>query len=196
MQSVAGGHPITPLAREGARDSATPPKARGAPPRPRGGIRILEGHENQSQQSEVVGSKGKEKVGTRSRPPSPSEKPTSPPSLEAVMSDPSLFEELPLESPNKEEFSLLGTLYGGEAVRGARVVEECYSLQNDCYSKRFLSILYSYIWVFLVKTLILLYRQCRLACSTLTWPNTMTGSNTNSHLYHLCEGARALSSKV
>ena len=40
------------------------------------------------------------------------------PSLEAILSNPSLFKELHLEGPNEEVFSLFGEVYGREAVKG------------------------------------------------------------------------------
>ena len=62
--------------------------------------------------------KGKEKAGIYTK--FPSDKPMSPPSLEALLSDPSLFEEIPMEDPDDGFFSSLVDLFNGEAVQGAR----------------------------------------------------------------------------
>ena len=48
------------------------------------------------------------------------EKPTSPPSLEALLSNPSLFEELSFEGPDEKVLSSLGVMYGGEEVKGVQ----------------------------------------------------------------------------
>ena len=53
-----------------------------------------------------------------SRAPSSREKMTSPSSLEVLMFDLFLFEEQPLEGPNKEVVSSLGVVYGIEAIKG------------------------------------------------------------------------------
>ena len=74
----------------------------------------MKGHESLPQRSEVVGLKEKEKDGEHSKP-----TPNASPSLEALMFDPFLFEELFLEGPYKKVFSLLGVAYGGKARKGA-----------------------------------------------------------------------------
>ena len=47
----------------------------------------------------------------------PLDKPASSPFLKALLSDPSMFEEIPLEVPNKETFSTLGDLFGTDAIK-------------------------------------------------------------------------------
>ena len=117
-QSVVGGHPSTPKVRKGARDFVALPEAYGPLPRPRDGIRIVEGgREGRPQWSEVDASKRKEKAGARSVPPT-SEKLTSPSSLLDLLSDSSIFEDLPLEVLGEEVFSSLGAVYGGKVVKG------------------------------------------------------------------------------
>ena len=49
----------------------------------------------------------------------PLDKPASSPFLEALLSDPSLFEKIPLEVPNRETFSTLGDLFGTYAMKDA-----------------------------------------------------------------------------
>ena len=48
------------------------------------------------------------------------EKPTSPPSLEALMSNLSLFEEPLLKDSNKEVLISLAEVYGKEAIKGVQ----------------------------------------------------------------------------
>ena len=66
------------------------------------------------------GVKGKGKEVASSGAPSPMEKSTSPPSLEALMLDTLLFEESLLKDPNEEVISALGVVYGEEALKGVQ----------------------------------------------------------------------------
>ena len=54
---------------------------------------------------------------TSSGPPLPMEKPTSPPSMEALMSNSSLFEKPLLKDLDEEVISLLGAVYGEEVLK-------------------------------------------------------------------------------
>ena len=72
----------------------------------------MEGHETQPPQSDAVSSKGIGKVVASSGASSYGEKPMSPLSLEAIISDLSLFKELPLERPDEEGVSSLDAMYG------------------------------------------------------------------------------------
>ena len=147
-----------------------PPKAYGSS-QPRSGIRIVEGRGDQSQWSEAVGSKGKGKDGVCLGP--PSEKPTSPPSLEALMFDPPLFEEFPLEVPNKGAFSSLEEVYGGEVVKEAR------ELLKDTTPFKMATIVSVGPFFFFFLLIALCHYLCRLAFLVPTWSSTVTGDNTS-----------------
>ena len=60
--------------------------------------------------------KGKFNINTES----PSDKPMSPLSLEALLSDPSVYEVTLIEEPTNGRFSSLGDLFGEEVVQEAR----------------------------------------------------------------------------
>ena len=89
----------------------------GPPLRPRGGIKITEGCERWLPQDDAVGSQGKGKAVASSVTSLSREEPRSPPSLEALMSDLSLFEELLLKGSDEEVLSSLGALYVREAIK-------------------------------------------------------------------------------
>ena len=62
------------------------------------------------------------------------DKSASSPSLEALLSDPSFFEEIPLEVPNEGAFSSLGDLFDGEEVKKARdLMKDVTSFKVDVF---------------------------------------------------------------
>ena len=80
----------------------------------------MEGRETRPPRRDAVGSKGKGKTVASLGAPSSEERPTSLPSLEALMFDLSLFEESLLKDPNEEVLSSLGAVYGEEVVKGVQ----------------------------------------------------------------------------
>ena len=81
----------------------------------------MEGHDSRAPsppRGVLVDVKGKGKVMASSGAPSPMENPMSPPSLEALMSDSSLFEEPVFKEPDEEVIFALGAVYGQEALKG------------------------------------------------------------------------------
>ena len=77
---------------------------------------------------------------------------TFPPSIEALMSDLSMFEEPPLENPDEEMVSSLGVVYEVEAIKGVLEL-----LKDATPFKMVASISVFLIFYFLVTFLYLLY---------------------------------------
>ena len=80
----------------------------------------MEGHELRPPRVVLTGAKGKGKAATSSELPSTVEKSTSLPSLKALMTDPSLFEESLLKDPDEEVISFLGFMYGKEVTKNVQ----------------------------------------------------------------------------
>ena len=80
----------------------------------------MEGHELRPPRVVLTEAKGKGKAATSSELPSTVEKSISLPSLKALMTDPSLFEEPLLKDPDEEVISLLGFMYGKEVTKNVQ----------------------------------------------------------------------------
>ena len=120
-----GERSFNPWPRDEARDTNALPKDRHPHSRPRAGIRISEGCETRLGRGDAAASKGKIKDVVSSNVVSSGntlsgEKPTSPPSLEALMSNLSLFDEPLLKDPDEEVLTLLGEVYSKEAIKGVQ----------------------------------------------------------------------------
>ena len=114
---TTGGRTCASRAREGARGPTALPEACG-PPQPRGEIRTVEGWGIGCSGVRLLVPREKRKLECALD--LPRKKLTSPPSLKALMSDPSLFEELPLEVPDEGAFSSMGEVYSREVVKEVR----------------------------------------------------------------------------
>ena len=115
----AGERVVIPQPREAARVSTAPTEEHCPPSQPRGRIRFVEGGESLPlpHQGVPTGAKGKGKAVASSEPPPSVEKPASPPSLEVLMLDLSLFEEPLQKDPDKEVISSLGFVYKKEVTK-------------------------------------------------------------------------------
>ena len=98
----ARGRASIPRPREAARAPTAPVEERRPPSQPQEGIRIVEGGKLRPSRGVASGAKGKGKVVASLGVPPLMERPTSPPSLEALMSDLLLFEEPLLKDLDEE----------------------------------------------------------------------------------------------
>ena len=111
---------FNPRLRKGDWDLNAPPEDRPPPSRPWGGIRISEGCETRLAQGDATTSKGKGKVMMSSGNTLSREKTDVPPSLEALMSNLSLFDEPLLKDLDEEVLTLLSEVHGKEAIKGVQ----------------------------------------------------------------------------